>query len=219
MEIERINEDTVKFFLSYVDIEERGFTREEIWNDREKSEELFWEMMDEIDEQSDFTVEGPLWIQVHSKANGIEVTVTRAVGDNEQMMNNPSMYGEELNSLFKEQEDGTFESIEELLKNSLESETEWIENTFVFNEFEDVIQIASRMHKFDAQTSLYVYESNYYLHVSYDTEEMTSQDKTNMFSVLSEFSRPTGVTIHMLQEYGKIIFESDVFTQIEKYFN
>ena len=31
MEIERINENTVKFFLSYIDIEERGFTREEVW--------------------------------------------------------------------------------------------------------------------------------------------------------------------------------------------
>ena len=78
MEIERINENTVKFFLSYLDIEERGFTREEVWYNREKSEELFWEMMDEINEEAEFEVEGPLWIQVHAKKQGIEVTVTRA---------------------------------------------------------------------------------------------------------------------------------------------
>ncbi|MED4798112.1 adaptor protein MecA, partial [Priestia megaterium] len=29
MEIERINENTVKFFVTYVDIEERGFDRNE----------------------------------------------------------------------------------------------------------------------------------------------------------------------------------------------
>ena len=78
MEIERINENTVKFFLSYMDIEERGFTREEVWYNRDKSEELFWEMMDEINDEAEFEVEGPLWIQVHAMNNGIEVTVTRA---------------------------------------------------------------------------------------------------------------------------------------------
>ena len=78
MEIERINENTVKFFLSYMDIEERGFTREEVWYNRDKSEELFWEMMDEINDEAEFEVEGPLWIQVHAMSGGIEVTVTRA---------------------------------------------------------------------------------------------------------------------------------------------
>ena len=78
MDIERINENTVKFYISYIDIEKRGFSRDEIWFNRDKSEELFWEMMDEINDESDFEVEGPLWIQVHAMDKGLEVTVTRA---------------------------------------------------------------------------------------------------------------------------------------------
>lgn len=218
MEIERINEDTVKFFLSYSDIEERGFTREEIWNNRERSEELFWEMMDEINEQSEFAIEGPLWIQVHSQNNGIEVTVTRAAGEHDHMFS-PSIYNEDINNIFKEQANGTFESIEDIFRNNLTPDGEWLENTFLFKEFEDVIQIASRMHHFKAATSLYVHDNEYYLHVQYDAEEMTNEDKTNLFSVLSEFARPAEMTIHMLQEYGKVIFESDVFSQVETYFN
>src|SRR6478735_7702702 len=57
MEIERINENTVKFFVTYVDIEERGFDRNEIWFSRERSEELFWEMMDEIHQDEEFVAE------------------------------------------------------------------------------------------------------------------------------------------------------------------
>lgn len=41
MEIERINENTLKFFISYVDVEERGFDREEIWYSREKVSNYF----------------------------------------------------------------------------------------------------------------------------------------------------------------------------------
>ena len=36
MEIESINENTVKFYISYIDIEERGFDREDIWYNRER---------------------------------------------------------------------------------------------------------------------------------------------------------------------------------------
>ncbi|MGJ0375998.1 adaptor protein MecA, partial [Listeria monocytogenes] len=31
MEIERINEDTIKFYISYLDLEERGFNQEDVW--------------------------------------------------------------------------------------------------------------------------------------------------------------------------------------------
>ena len=78
MEIERINENTVKFYISYGDIEERGFDREEIWYNRERSEELFWEMMDEVHQEEEFVVEGPLWIQVQALDKGLEILVTKA---------------------------------------------------------------------------------------------------------------------------------------------
>lgn len=217
MEIERINDNTVKFYLSYVDIEERGFTREEVWNNREKSEELFWDMIDEINEKAEFIVEGPLWIQVQAKKDGIEVTVTRTSGNHDEMFES-SQFDEASNNLFQEKEDGTFESIEDLLNTGLDADSEWIDNTFLFDDFENVIQIASRMQHFEAHTSLYAYDSNYYLYVLYNEELMTNKDKTDMFSVLSEFAQPSDVTIHLLTEYGKTIFESDVFPQIEKYF-
>lgn len=54
MEIERINEDTIKFYISYLDLEERGFNQEDVWYDREKSEELFWDMMDELKYEEEF---------------------------------------------------------------------------------------------------------------------------------------------------------------------
>lgn len=78
MEIERINEHTVKFYMSYGDIEDRGFDREEIWYNRERSEELFWEVMDEVHEEEEFAVEGPLWIQVQALDKGLEIIVTKA---------------------------------------------------------------------------------------------------------------------------------------------
>lgn len=217
MEIERINEDTVKFFLSYIDIEERGFTREEVWNNREKSEELFWDMMDEINEEAEFVIEGPLWIQVHAKNEGIEVTVTRALPEEGQLGGSPFDENDP-RRMFEQSNGDNYHDIENMFKEGVGADSEWIENTFSFNEFEDVIRIASRMHGYAAKTSLYSFENKFYLHVVYDAELMDNEQKTNMFSVLSEFGKPSKKTIYILEEYANVILEDDVFVQIEKYF-
>src|SRR5699024_12677549 len=75
MEIERINENTVKFYISYLDIENHGFEKEEIWYNSERSEQLFWNMMDEVNFKEDLSVEGRLWIEVQEIVKGITIVV------------------------------------------------------------------------------------------------------------------------------------------------
>ncbi len=48
---------------------------------------ILWSMMDEINEEEDFVVEGPLWIQVHAFEKGVELKVTISKSKNEDMMN------------------------------------------------------------------------------------------------------------------------------------
>ena len=215
MEIERINENTVKFFLSYIDIEERGFTREEVWYNRDKSEELFWDMMDEINEEAEFEVEGPLWIQVHAMNNGIEVTVTRAQ-NGEDHPQDPPFEQDDPRKLFQHAE-GVFDADEEVAPDGV---TVWSDNTFYFTDFEEIIRLSKRIGTFqnEANTSLYFLEDTYYLHVAYDEETMDEKRKTDMFSILSEFGTSSNMTIHRLEEYGDIVMKSDVFGQIKKYF-
>ncbi len=215
MEIERINENTVKFFLSYIDIEERGFTREEVWYNRDKSEELFWEMMDEVSDESEFEVEGPLWIQVHAMSGGIEVTVTRAqLSDDGEPLESP-FTSDSSRKLFQHgkmyDDDDTMPGIED-------TTFEWLDNMFVFNEFDDLIPLADRIKANDVKTSLYSFENNYYLHLLYEDEEMDDSRKTDLFSVLSEFGVPSNMTIHRIEEYGKLIMDADVFAKIQQYF-
>ncbi|MBE1557158.1 adaptor protein MecA [Sporosarcina limicola] len=217
MEIERVNENTVKFFLSYIDIEERGFTREEVWYNREKSEELFWEMMDEVNDESEFEVEGPLWIQVHAMSGGIEVTVTRAqMTEDGEPLDSPFGMGDS-RKMFQPNS-GMFDELEDEYPDINGETLAWLENMFVFNEFDDLIPMASRMAVYDVQTSLYSFEDKFYLYLEYDTETMEDARKTDLFSVLSEFGAPSNMTIHRIKEYGNVIMESDVFTKVQHYF-
>ncbi|MEK5040827.1 adaptor protein MecA [Sporosarcina sp. FSL K6-3457] len=217
MEIERINENTVKFFLSYIDIEERGFTREEVWYNRDKSEELFWEMMDEVNDESEFEIEGPLWIQVHAMSGGIEVTVTRAqMSEDGEPVDSP--FGiDDPRKLFPN-DSGMFADDEEMIPDVNVGAQEWLDNVFVFKEFDDLIPLTSRVEGYIVKSSLYAYENNYYLHIEYEDETMDEARKTDLFSVISEFGMPSNLTKHRLGEYGKVIMDADVFTNIQHYF-
>jgi adapter protein MecA 1/2 len=217
MEIERINENTVKFFLSYSDIEERGFTREEVWYNRDKSEELFWEMMDEINDEAEFEIEGPLWIQVHAMSGGIEVTVTRAQANADGQPGESPFQSDDTRKMYQPDND-IFESFEDDSSEGESGPFEWSESTFVFKEFDYLVALSSRLKGYEAKTSLFSYENMYYLHLTYDVELMDDARKTDLFSVLSEFGTPSNMTTHRLHEYGKIIMESDVFATIEEYF-
>ena len=216
MEIERINENTVKFFLSYIDIEERGFTREEVWYNRDKSEELFWEMMDEVSDESEFEVEGPLWIQVHAMSGGIEVTVTRAqMSDDGEPLESP-FTSDDPRKLF--QHGKMYDHDDDTMPGIGDPAFEWLDNMFIFAEFDDLIPLAGKMKEYEVNTSLYSFENNYYLHLLYDDEVMDDSRKTDLFSVLSEFGGPSNMTIHRLEEYGKLIIDADVFSTIHQYF-
>lgn len=231
MEIKRINENTVKFYISYVDIEDRGFEREEIWYDRERSEQLFWQMMDEVNYKEDFNVEGPLWIQVQAMDKGLEITVTKA-----QL----SKDGEQL-ELLTEDDDETIElpvaedALDELLDDKIgqhrsskkdtkrtaqKKEDENLTLMIQFDEFEDLIQL-SHYFKNDyigLTTKLYHFKDAYYIFADF-SYEMDDEVQENLISQLFEFGEDADFTTYYLDEYGKTIFEKDVFSNIKDHFS
>ncbi|MBR3120686.1 adaptor protein MecA [Oceanobacillus profundus] len=226
MEIERINENTIKFYISYIDIEDLGFEREEIWYNRERSEQLFWQMMDEVNYKEDFNPDGPLWIQVQAMEKGLEIVVTKA---------KVSKNGEHL-ELDTEDADDYDVPVEEKIENLLEDkfgknvsssegdEEDMIEDNLwiivEFNEFEDVIQLShyfNNLSQFGEET-LYHYHDKYYLYMEFSHEILDDNNQENIISQVLEFANDSDLSIHLLEEYGKIIFESDTFSQVRSYF-
>jgi adapter protein MecA 1/2 len=222
MDIERVNEHTVKFFITYRDIENRGFDKEEIWYNRDRGEELFWEMMDEAHHQEEFPLEGPLWIQVQALDKGLEIIVTKA-----QLSNDGSKLelpiGED-----KQVDLPVDDNIEKLLdqqfKKKYEEEEFELENedylSFLigFKDFEDVISLSHHFNGEDIVNSLYVYKESYYLHVTFE-EDSSEKHQDDQLSQLLEYGFESNLTIHMLEEYGKVIMKEAALEQVKKYFS
>jgi adapter protein MecA 1/2 len=222
MEIERINEYTVKFYISYGDIEERGFDREEIWYNRERSEELFWEMMDEVHQEEEFVVEGPLWIQVQALDKGLEVLVTRAQISKDGQKFELPIPNDKIKDLPVD------DKIEELLdqhfnprhadQEELELEDEPLEFLLAFKDFEDVIMLSKRLGLDDLMTKLYHFEGKYYLFTEFPEDLFEEDEIDDILSILLEYGYETQLTIHRVQEYGKEIMSENVFAELRKYF-
>jgi len=223
MEIERINENTVKFYISYIDIEDRGFEREEIWYNRERSEQLFWQMMDEVNYKEDFNVDGPLWIQVQAMEKGLEIIVTKA---------QVSKDGEDLE--LPDEDGKTIDvSVDDKIENMLEDKFGNNKKTsstktpkekssayvFQLKSFEDVIQLSHySSNDFSRITDrLFYYQDKYYIFLEFPNEsEEVPQD--DIVSQVYEFADNTKVTIHLLEAYGKVIFANDMFHEVRSYF-
>lgn len=225
MEIERINEHTLKFFISYYDLEERGFDREEIWYNRERGEELFWEVMDEADEEEEFPLEGPLWIQVQALEKGLEIIVTKAqlskdgsklelpisedrqvdipVDDHIEKMMDQKMNRKKMNR--------------QSIRRKTVKRDEGLAFVIGFQDFEDLVALSHRASFEYVSSSVYHFEDRYYLYAVFDDEAEESKQEDEL-SLLLEYGFEADVTIHRLREYGKTIFPRDAFRELRYYF-
>lgn len=217
VKIERINDNTVKFFITYVDIEKRGFARDEIWYNRERGEQLFWQMMDEAHEREDISFDGPLWIQVQAFEKGLEVTVT--IAKNVIDAEDDSELGSLLRSAIDEARDQ--QSVLDQLS-ELDEETEqeaWAPLAMETDDFEAIISLSKRAGEAlsNVDLKLFHYDQKYYLWIDFP-EEMEPEEEENVLSLLAEYLTFSTQTLAMLEEYGKLILDGDVFSKVRHYF-
>ena len=225
MEIERINENTIKFYMSYLDIEDRGFNREEIWYNRERSEQLFWQVMDEAGDQESFDIEGPLWIQVQAMEKGLEITVTKAQlskdGQNLELSNESSEIDEHLNDKLENLLDIQLGKATRKSRRKTEDKeyARLVHHIVAFNDFEDMIQLSHRLDTEEGIASeLYHYKDDYILIVKFDDTVLDDHVQDNLLSIIYEYGSKKKVTIPIILEYGKTIFSEKALEQTKQFF-
>ena len=215
MDIERVNENTLKLFITYRDIEDRGYSREEIWYNRAKGEELFWEVMNEVNTEDYFELEGPIWIHINASEVGLEVVVTRA-------SYNPDT---DISSMFQSMEDvddsrSEQMNVEQSLLDAFENEQDeasTINSRYVFKDIDDVIPVAKRLLNRELETSLYRLDNKYYLIVNFDNLEDKDEIR-NINSIIREYLASSKVTVYRLEEYGEVIMENNCFETVVQFF-
>ncbi|WP_042223567.1 genetic competence negative regulator [Oceanobacillus manasiensis] len=191
MRIERVSDDQFTIFLTFDDLIERGFTKENLWHDATSVQNLFSDMMYEASSELDFELEGELLVQVHlMQAQGMHVIVTQKF----------------------ENLDWDEDFIE--MKVTLDESKELI---FSFSDFENIIQVASYLSQIGISGGqVYFMQGTYYMLL--DDNDLEEKNKEDVIAIMSEYSSPSIITSYRLLEYGKQIYVSDAVKNIMKSF-
>ena len=191
MRIERLSNDQFTIFLTFDDLIERGFTKDDLWHDASSVRSLFSDMMYEASSELGIELEGILLVQVHlMQAQGMHIFVTQQEED---------MYWDD-------------DFIE--MKVTLDESKELI---FSFEEFESVIQVTSYLSPLAIEGGkVYHMDERYYMIL--DDDDLSDVNKEDIIGIMSEYSNPSIVTSYRLHEYGKIIFDSQAVKNIIKLF-
>lgn len=234
MRIERIDDMTVKLFITYKDIEARGFRREDLWTNRKRGEEFFWSMMEEINQEEDFVVEGPLWIQVHAFEKGVEVTISKSKSDELMQMSEEDSaldeFDSQLNDLLSQslkahssetQEDDLDERETTQATRRSSQMTSLQSNTLIFK-FDDLETLIAYAHQNNQKLTqyedlLYMFNDTYYYMVHFD-QEVTEEAIHDFYGQVLEYASPTDKTEVFLNDYAKIVMSHNVTEQVKRYF-
>ena len=190
MRLERLNYNKIKIFLTLDDLFDRGLTKEDIWKDSLKWHQLFQDMLEEASETFEVEIQGSVAVEIFSmQAQGMVMIVT-----------------------MQEQEDEVFSDSFIDMQVTLEGN---IEILFEIEDFEDVIQLANRLAIIGfAGGTLYYMNNAYYFLI----ENICQDTQTQIATIMAEYGDPSFISIHILQEYGKIIMKDHAVSKIKTYF-
>jgi adapter protein MecA 1/2 len=189
--IERVSSNQFTIFLTFDDLVDRGFNKEEIWYDAISIENLFTDVMHEASSELGFELEGKLYVQVYlMQAQGMHVIVTQNC-DNI---------------------DWDEDFIE--MKVTLDESKELI---FSFDDFENIIQVSAYLNTLTVYGGQVYYMGNRY-YMLLKRNELNGNNKENIIALMSEFSNPSIVTSYRLKEYGKVIIQENAVETIMEAF-
>ncbi|MEW8985916.1 MAG: genetic competence negative regulator [Bacillus sp. (in: firmicutes)] len=192
MRLERLTYNKIKFFLTTDDLYDRGLSKDDIWIDSLKWNQLFHDMLAEANEEFGMEFQGTIAVEIYSlQAQGMVMILTMEESNQDE---------ESLEDVFIEMQ-VTIEDSNEVL--------------FEFTSIVEVIQLSKRFTTMEIfGGSLYSMNEKYYLLF----EEIEAESKNRLISVLAEYGDPSLLSIHRLIEYGKLIIQDKTIETIVDYF-
>ncbi|HVJ50139.1 adaptor protein MecA [Desulfitobacterium sp.] len=191
MRIQKVNESTIRIFISFTELADRDISMADLFQRSAKSEQLFWELIAQAREEVEFNLDQPFWIQATAAAND-EFIITVMRQDD----------AIEMPTKGKEKKRGQRPRV-----------LEWI---YVFADFEDVLAAVKRFPDFPrVRSSLFIFEGEYYLAVSHLG---TGKKKQYAEALMDEYGEIVDISKVFLEEHGQIIMDVRAIQTLKKTF-
>ncbi|MFO8069058.1 MAG: adaptor protein MecA [Alkalibacterium sp.] len=203
MEIEYINDDTIRVVIENTDLEERGITFLDLLGNQKQIEKFFYSILEEVDIDEEFQESEAVTFQVMPNNNGLELFISKGTN-----------FKEEVDSLdtLKEQIDDNINQNEESL-DEIDEYTKGDNTTkkvvIALESFEQMISLSKSLFLESGMSTLYSYKNRYYLHLTFFVDEMVEKTSDEEIAIALEFGNKTNTTPEVLNEYAEKIMEKN----------
>lgn len=217
MEIEHIDEDTIRVRIKNADLEARGYTFLDLMGNQQQIEEFFYVILEEVDLDDQFKDSEAVTFQVMPNPAGLELLISKDSEVHDNLVSNVEF--ENFDELFLEQELEELEEIEDeemnVEFNDLEEERELVVE---FNTFEQMIQLAQNLRVINGFSSLYQLDNKYYLDFYLMEDDFSFKSSDENIAIILEYGIKSKLTSDILAEHAELLIEDNALRTIHHYF-
>lgn len=231
MEMEYINENTIRVFIDTDDLIERGISFMDIMSNQNEVEHFFMSILEEVDVSQKFQHTEAITFQVMPKRNGIDLYISKGFGDDNEEDSAFQQLMETIGEL--EDEDKAKSSERQSIlddqakqdadkKKIANAETEEPrvprEITLVFRMFEDFLAFARDFKDQYAQVDLYLYNEAYFALVKFEANELSDNEIEDLAFLAQEYGEVSALNAGLIRERGHEIARGNASVQIRRAF-
>ncbi|KRL38838.1 adaptor protein MecA [Liquorilactobacillus uvarum] len=238
MEMEKINDNTIRVLLETEDLTERGITVLDLLGNHKEIESFFYSILEEVDVDHEFRENDAVTFQLLPNKNGLELFISKVdpkQSGKDQDNSDNSEEGEfsllganEDVSEYIRQELSTSKSKnkKKALENDGDGVSEYLKDKTVkqrhvvvkFEDFENFVQAAKILHNEEIASTLYLLDSMYYLDLIFFVGQTSDSQVRDALSLVVEYGEQASISPDVLQERGKKLLSSSALELARYYF-
>lgn len=231
MKYERSNENTIKVWVTTSDLKERKTNLLDLMQDKNKVENFFYSILEEVDDNHDFQNNDLVSFQILPESDGFQMIISK---DNDVV----SKLTEANVNFMSEQTKEKFNEIKEKNRPIDEFDEKKMVRTvpIYFSNFEEVIGAIKQMQNtFDfpgmqIKTDLYKEQAHYYLilkafllpdgiNAGYEEVKNRLNIIDNQLALIYEYGHLSSIHVDQIQQQTKLIIKDSAINTIKNYFN
>jgi len=228
MEMERINDNTIRVLLGNEDLAARGITVLDLLGNHKQIEGFFYSILEEVDKDHSFATNDAVTFQVMPSQSGLELLISR---------NNPDEQDDDDSDDFNLADLGNVEEVPDFIKQQLQglddnqSDEPVDEGSYIdakdshqqavvikLADFEDLISLANVLRLEGGASDLYQYKNDYYLVLTFFDNAISAQEAQDEIAVALEYGDRSNISADVLSEYGKLLMPTSALETVRYYF-
>jgi len=242
MEMERINDDTIRVLIGNDDLNERGIRVLDLLGNHKQIESFFYSILEEVDVDHQFQDNDAVTFQVLPNRNGLELFISK---NSENLQDTIAKATQSPN---ESSDHDMQDDVSDFLKRKLmqtdtdstdqpqgvqhnqakdtndldpyieDPDTPTKEFVLAFDSFEDVIALAQMFRPDGLASNLFKYRDKYYLELVFFVDQSSTGVIKDDVAVALEYANQSKVTADVLLEHGEKIMSNAALETVRHYF-